>query len=272
MDNSIIDNDHPLKNLLYHYTTIEAAIEKILFEKQLRLSPFRALNDPREAKDFSYSLQGTGLPPEGIDQKHFGTDRKLNELLKDQGKLICFSLDIVDKHTDRNLYFLKGYAKSRMWSQYGQNHRGVCLVFERNRLVESIRSQAKSEDIVYFGEVSYADYSPEAVRARTISGDVLRSGIEIEDYAFKHLQQNYKGLFFEKNLDYRDENEFRIVVITKSTGYLTYNYNDSLIAVVVGVDFPASYGKSIEEMAVASGAALRRAKWQNGKPYLSNNI
>lgn len=272
MEDSLIDSEKPIESLIYHYTTIETAIEHILDDQQIRLSPLRLLNDPREAKDFSYSLLGTGLPPEGMDQKQFKASFKLNEAIKDHGKVICFSSDILDQNTSRIGPFLKGYAKSRMWSQYGQNHKGIILVFEKEKLIKSIESQNTGADQVFHNKVTYADYSPTAVHARTISGDLLSSGIDIEDYSYKHLQKHYNALFFEKNLDYKDETEFRIVILSKDRGYQYHEYRDSLAAVVVGVDFPGAYRRAIEELSVRSKASLRRVKWLNGKPYLSNSI
>ena len=35
----------------------------------------------------------------------------------------------------------KGYEKSRMWSQYGQNHEGICLVFSKKSLLEIIKKE-----------------------------------------------------------------------------------------------------------------------------------
>ena len=54
---------------LYHYTRAATAIECILPDLQLKLSPFSEMRDPRESSDW---MMGASLPPGVIDAVGIG--------------------------------------------------------------------------------------------------------------------------------------------------------------------------------------------------------
>ena len=57
-NNSAMDMTGDTSTLVYHYTTRETALEKILFTNKLRLNPFICTNDPRESKLWNFTFMG----------------------------------------------------------------------------------------------------------------------------------------------------------------------------------------------------------------------
>jgi len=153
--------------LVYHYTRASTAIEFILHEMKLRLSPLRDTNDPNEEaapSDFR------GSTPEGLSSD---VDRMMERRM-----LACFSRDRpgTDYHSNAPLVG-HGYARDRMWAQYADSHRGVCLFFDRATLESHFREQMEGRGIAKAGEVSYRDDATVkvVVRARTEFEEIGRT-------------------------------------------------------------------------------------------------
>lgn len=61
-------------------------------------------------------------------------------------------MNLIDS-TIQNIPFLsfcgnsnnKGCKKSRMWSQYGQDHSGICLVFSKESLMATIQNELSQD-------------------------------------------------------------------------------------------------------------------------------
>jgi len=209
---SVLDDPAVSPDLLFHYTRGNTAVEHILGKRKLRLSPMGLTNDPLEFKDWSFVLVGSGLPPNGIDSKHFQSEFELNKVIKERAKLACFTADSEQITSAPNEVLRRGFARSRMWGQYGEENRGVCLVFSKTGFRQQFSALKKvEEDRVYEGPVCYKDFSREAIGARTLNGDKLKE-MPIGEYVVGHLDEHYKELFLEKAQDYRDENEYRFIL------------------------------------------------------------
>ena len=103
-----------------------------------------------------------------------------------------------------------GWSKSRMWSQYGENHKGICLVFSKKAIEDefiSIRERLIAKNVRY--NAMSEQYIPAS--AYTLDKNQL-VGQGVEDYSFTHIKNHADTLFFTKNIDYRDEGEYRVVV------------------------------------------------------------
>ena len=119
---------------LYHYTKLETAKEKILAEGKLRFSRLWETNDPKEKRDWEFGMGSN----ENADLGKYNLSSlsgQLSEGIKKNTHILCFCQD-ADGLTGDHLkdIFLRGFARPRMWAQYGGNHQGVCLVFEKYRL------------------------------------------------------------------------------------------------------------------------------------------
>jgi Protein of unknown function (DUF2971) len=101
-------------------------------------------------------------------------------------------------------FFHRGFHKPRMWTQYADQHRGVCLIFDRTKLAKAIENQLSEGQIRMTGPVEYVNRSilPQLSVAEpfTIDIDALES-VRRTAYPQLHLQRLYKVLFFEKMVD-----------------------------------------------------------------------
>ena len=53
--------------------------------------------------------------------------------------------------------YRRGYARPRMWEQYGDNHRGVCLVFDKAELHATVMPQLEALGPHWHGAVTYSN-------------------------------------------------------------------------------------------------------------------
>jgi len=112
------------ENRIYHYCKLSTAIELILKDQRLLLSPIINTNDPRENKSFVFAANSLKIMDIGAMTNR---NKEISEILRKDCKLISFSQD--DKH-------LYGFESSRMWSYYGGNHQGVCLELDKKKFLE----------------------------------------------------------------------------------------------------------------------------------------
>ena len=137
-----------------------------------------------------------------------------------------------------------------MWSQYSDRHRGVCLVFNKDKLidhlnydVESVKVPVGSTVKMYWKEVTYDNRLSGLHDALIVDRDELLKAPAIE-----YLSRNIDKLMFLKVEDYRDEAEFRICIY--SDGFnegdsIKIKYLDSLEAIMLGCRFSNAYLETI---------------------------
>ena len=60
---------------------------------------------------------------------------------------------------DNDILKCQGFLKSRMWSQYGENHEGVCLVFSKDAIQRELNTlEPKDKYFVYSSDMQYTEY------------------------------------------------------------------------------------------------------------------
>lgn len=141
-----------------HYTRADTALEHVLPNGTLRLGPLTATNDPRETKTWVFAVGGS--PKSIAESEELRRLSKRNgeytQLLKRGCKVLCVSCDAPNaqklKVTERC------YGKARMWAQYAENHQGLCLVFDKALLAETIAESLGSRGKLVSGEVTYWDF------------------------------------------------------------------------------------------------------------------
>ena len=150
-------------NLLFHYTRVRPAIEHILSDGELLFNSPKHMSDPLEFENYLYMFYAhPGMSDFTFSDLQNENDQ-INLVLKRIFKLCCFSVDIPGPNPNYlQLLHHRGFCRSRMWSQYGDSHRGLCLVFDRSRLlhhlnfsIESIEVPIGSEVRLYQGMVAY---------------------------------------------------------------------------------------------------------------------
>jgi Protein of unknown function (DUF2971) len=254
------------EELVYHYASVEAALEHILATGKLRLSSYETTNDPAETKSCTFGLVTTG--PEDLgSHPHIETSSRFSSLLKKNARLVCFSTDVAPLTGDDNADILnRGFAKPRMWAQYGRNHTGVCLVFNKARLLESLRLCVQSPPLMY-GLVRYRNRVPLGLSSEFVIDIHRWESLGPETYARQHIAQHYKPLFLEKLLDWRDENEWRAILWSDDDEPIFCDIADALVGVIHGARIDVDKSIKIAESTDDTRVKHMGLTWKNSAPW-----
>jgi|GEM_PF-4322092 len=198
-------------DLIYHYTKAETA--KIILENSsLKLNPPNNMDDPTEKGDFRYGFSWNHNLREWVENLKGASDPDvlssnflLNNYFQKFTKLACFCM------TSNGI---NGFHRPRMWDQYANKHTGVCIGFSLNSIKE-IFIETGIPHIV--GKVEYKDLNQRHININ-LSFNLLKHTIpkltdtNQEIIMMKNLIKDH---YLTKNLDYRDENELRVILIIK---------------------------------------------------------
>jgi hypothetical protein len=245
--------------LIYHYTSRSAAFGHIVPSGSLRLSQLATMRDPVENKDWTDQLMTPLVWPEPDVEKL----QRLAARTLLTTKILSFTID-------RPLYpgvsaaHAWGYARPRTWEQYAEDHRGVCLAFDRSTVHQQLFAQLRATNDAFAGEVTYSD-TPLAGHTDARSLDATRLLVEgdgnIELGLRTHTRQHVDELFFRKLEDWRTEEEFRYVLLDDDEADVVVSFA-GLRAVIVGERFPdwqlASAAKACGDVSVP----LFKMGWQ----------
>jgi hypothetical protein len=245
---------------VYHYTNREAALGQILPTQQIRLGLFRYMNDPRESHEWLFNVIGD----RGGSIAHFREqNREATRLAKSTAKVLATRRDA--SHGGEGYGdFGRGYAHSALWAHYGGGHSGVCLVFERERLHEVIKSTLKGKGKLYAGPVTYADAEPEEDSAFTLTQSRIDE-LGLEAAVEEHVAAWHPLLFFRKSREWENEREYRWLFHSSDPVPEFVPLADTLAAIVVGHDFPDGDRDSLERLSRVETATCR---WDNGVPKI----
>ena len=256
---------NPIPKELCHYTKRDTALEKILFNKQLKLGRLGLTNDPKETKSRTISVISDSEKQYSI----FDIAHRAERVMKEEWRVLCLTKHLRTRkgHSDRNHYlnfFAPGYCRPRMWAQYAENHSGVCLIFDGRRLETEIDSKKGKGYKVFCGAVSYYNY--DSVTSKSIDFfDIetlgLLNGIR------KHYYNFYKHYFLSKYPDWRDESEYRWLIHSprkKADEFISIK--GTLVAVLVGADFSKAYESLLKDLCKNLNVSAGRMCWKNGVP------
>lgn len=212
------------------YIGVATLVLHVLPSKTIRLSPFKEMNDPRETNGGGFELEPAVSDPPPYDwAEQAEIQSSFRQRYKNNSFVFCATLD--ENTGDKEMQ--RGYGMPRMWAQYGDNHAGACLVFDREKL-QSLADRKFPKDCWY----SSVDYDPQMLSAGegayTFSYEEYKSnGFEY----FKQLATQYKEqLYFRKHEDWKGEQEWRITTLSEE-GYdkgLLLPYEDSLKYIILG--------------------------------------
>jgi hypothetical protein len=147
------------ERFIYHYTKHTTAIEHILLKGELRFNCLQQMNDPLEFQKWSHFWHGEANVHDGLDVQMIHTKGgRVMEILKQHIRICCFCIDCEpSENTIHSFPTNKGYYRSRMWSQYGASHSGVCLVFDKEKLIGAVKP---TDQDVYRNKIVYDDALP----------------------------------------------------------------------------------------------------------------
>jgi hypothetical protein len=279
--------------LAYHYTTADVALRHIVPDKTLLLNPFSRMRDPIENKDWLRSagyiggrnheewgpgLRGALRRSKGWTmgklnrddhQKAINAVRDASRRLQRFTKVLSFTHDAppVPEETYGMVWadaYGRGYARPRMWEQYGDNHRGVCLAFDRELLYRGLMAPLKGLGSTFAGAIDYSvEHFTQHSRVRSLyAHEVLALGAGSYDLGMRrHVERHIFDLFFTKLPDWESEREYRYVVLAEDEDRNPVSFGDALRAVIVGESFPDSGLHVAQTVCANAGAELGKVRW-----------
>ena len=257
----------PLDNeeYIFHYTNRQTLLEHILYKKQLKFGLLKNLNDPKEYKHFDYIFRNYSdhIRKSLKNNDHIVRVNIIDRVVKDyhkKCKIACFS------KKDKN--YGPGWAKSRMWAQYGECQYGACLIFDKKGLLKKIKFEYSAffeNDVQYFKfENIYQTSSKLLNKINEFIKDDSLSNHKLGTKVNNLIKEYETLLLFTKHVDFEAETEYRIIIETDDSKDKFIDINDSLVGIVVGERFPKAY----KNMVGGEEIEYSELHYQNGCPIL----
>ena len=264
---ALFGNDlDPGERYLYHYTSAES-LARILDAGTLRLGPYANTNDPRENREWFPSMSmGPDFDEVATGFDFFRMGRDVGSALRRRASLACLTMDRTP--TGFGSSFGRGWGRPRMWSQYADAHRGACLIFDHAALDAAITRHFPPGTRIFRGEVVYSEDFDSARSLHVRAEDMVERGAEAVADAL--IATWGADLFFEKNVDWSTESEYRFVVFTDAPVEFV-EIRTSLRGIVVGMDVPAHELSVLRTRTARLGRPelpVAHAQWRNGAPVL----
>lgn len=253
---------------VYHYTSMDTAIQYILTQGTIRLSLFRDLNDPKESKDFSFSMSTNSDEEAKIDYTLEEIQNVASNYVKSHCKVLCMVKDNINVLEDNfDSTFHRGFARPRMWAQYSKNHSGVCLIFNKKKLQQSIESTLLSKGNIYWDDIEYSNSHTDNDRAFNLNHEEIDNNT-LNVVLDNKINEFYKTYFFTKSEDWSSENEWRCVFRGDNKEAEFVSIKESICGIVLGVDFPKVYESAIVPFSEEYSIPIARIQWPNGMPIV----
>jgi hypothetical protein len=232
---------------LFHYTSREAALEHILPTGRLRFGRLPRTNDPREFVPILFPIAGrVGEDDQLTTRNPWDLIEEANELLRESVHVLCLTKD-----TPSNITYTRygnGPRRARMWAQYADNHNGVCLCFDGDRLIQAALDEfekpAGRRRLLHL-PVSYA-----AEGDFPHTPTLLQPEAERDPRAFieSMVEQRARELFFTKDWDWESETEYRLLLRGETSEEESIDIRGSLEAVITGQKFHPVYEPGIYKL------------------------
>lgn len=172
------------KKVLYHYTTLEAAV-KILSTHTLRFGRFENMNDIAESK------------------REYLSNISLELIDKEFHNYQSLSLTIDSKNS-------KGFEVDSLWGYYADKGNGVCLAFDKEKLISAFKKQSSFHR---YSQIIYLPKFSNLIPLKTEKKENLR----------KDITKDIKNIFYTKSKDWKHENEYRLLTYNHQRFTLDYS-------------------------------------------------
>jgi hypothetical protein len=247
---------------LFHYTTAATALDYILRDATLRLSPPSRMNDPFESDPHLVNLRGD-LGEDRPDVMQVIQDA--SQLLRERCRLTCLALS--GPHEWSSLIgYGDGYTRARMWTQYADGHRGVCLAFDQDRLREAVRETAKAKGLTLYE--APIRYLAQDERSILIELPIERAVQDLPPLIEDVFPGVVAGLYFSKAWDWSTESEYRFLLHGHAAEDEYVDISRALTGVFCGASFPERRLDDLRARCpqLHDDHRIFRIFWRNGFP------
>jgi hypothetical protein len=238
MDTPFEPENRSTDKYLFHYTSVETLLDYILPSQTLRLSPMSEVNDPKESKFSVNAFYGGG----GIDAIRT-LHTQWRSFYHSRVKAACFSCDDPSIAIRGTEHMFHGWAKPTMWAHYADNHKGVCVAFRRQSLLNAFENSFASASRIFYGKVNYQeivsiseDYEERrfALHKAHIGAEELENNFD--SFVLDYIDKFHEEIYFRKHGDWSSENEYRLLMVSEKDGFEYLDYGDSIAGVCSGFD------------------------------------
>lgn len=199
---------------LFHYTSIDTLINHILPTRQIRLSSFATVNDPKEYKTFI--LQPWRRDPKNHTETYSFLESEIWPEFKKRLKVMCLVAEPQKSSEELLNYNNRGFVNSPLWHHYADKGEGVCLVFNKAYLIKTFKERFPLKS--YHSPVAYkaiAANQQMTLDWAQMDMDAIES-IGIEEYVDMHIMNFHKPMFFNKAPEWAYESEYRFIVTSEN--------------------------------------------------------
>jgi hypothetical protein len=265
-----------LEPLYAHYTSPQVAFEHVLPEGRIRLSPYRRMRDPAENKDIVPGTGGYGIDADTFDES---VCAMIGEIKARRDR--CRVLSLTHNDASARETFGCCWARPRMWEQYADEHRGVCLLFDAERLTRAMEDAFSAHQIQsWFGDVDYTEAGLAGSRLRYLSDPRIFDAGQRADAVTQFIERNAHDFFGLKTDDFKTEHEYRIVIMTGDESVVTAPGSPvsfegefahvacgaALVAVLVGERFPNWQLLGANRACERANVLLGKVGWKHRRP------
>lgn len=219
-----------------HYASL-GKLAHILRDKHIKLGSINSLGDPRESSlDWIY-ITGYGSGESDDDRKKLDDARKIKEDVGDQLKIFC-TADVKVLPQGGSLHENAIYGRPRMWSQYGDNSKGFCILLDKQKLTEKLLKITTKPEYLLKGNINYVAWLSIVQSSAEIAyGDGFDPS-RIDVFNTINNNEMLKSIFFKKNIDWSGEEEFRWLLFNENKDDIFIPISDVIKGVVLGCKFP----------------------------------
>jgi hypothetical protein len=260
--------DH--EEFVYHYTCADTAAKLILPNRTIKFGTYEGTNDPKEFKQWKFVI---GSLPAGAGYIDIDAiSEEVSAAIKRCAHVLCCGVDLPTPDSAQGADIQhRGYARPRMWDQYGRKHKGVCLIFRRTRLTELLLAHAGRKGVLA-GLVNYQNrgFAPRLDNSEPYLIDYqFLQRVGSSRYALEHIRCHHAALFFEKAVDWRDEREYRWVVANPNSAPIFLHFDNALAGIAFGEDCPEDTLRACVRAARRPGTDFEQLSWKNSAPWVS---
>lgn len=255
---------------LFHYTSREAALEHILPTGRLRFGRLPRTNDPREFAPIWFAIAGFVSDDDGLTSRSpFELIEEANALLYDSVHVLCFTED--EPTPPDGQRYGDGPMRARMWAQYADNHAGVCLCFDSERLISVATGEfpdIPEQPGLMHRRVRYSgrhERAPMRTLVQPAAEQDLRGFIE-------SMVRGEPELFFTKDWDWTSEAEYRFLLRGNTKEEESIDIEDALEAVIAGPRFHPVYRPGLWRLCQDLGIPALQIQWEMGPPVVVKMI
>ncbi len=249
-------------DVVYHYTVLSTALEHIFGEEQIRLAKRLNMNDPYE---YNFIIPGSSSSrPKDMNDADWNCSRgegdaavlRVMKLINHEFKILSLCRNNESFCSETSDYW--GFLKPRMWSQYGDSHKGISIALSINKLKEVTSHICMNEK--YFEMVDYKKSGEiEFPFLGKNAHEILKIGHE--KYVDENLEGLVRSLLFKKHIDYEDENEFRICLREKYEEFSFINIKDCIVGIIAGDKVSPVYHPIVKDFCEKFKAIGLKLKW-----------